>query len=61
MDKQDQVQVDSLKTELTVLKRTVQALSIQLKHLTRENVRIKHDARLMRSQISVIDSRTRGG
>jgi DNA-binding HxlR family transcriptional regulator len=61
MDKQEQLQFESMKAEIANLKRLVILMSNQLKNLERDNARIKHEARTIRAQVSYIDSRSRGG
>jgi septal ring factor EnvC (AmiA/AmiB activator) len=60
MDKQLQQQFELMKTEIANLKRVAISLSNQVKNLERDNIRIKHELRNTRAQVSFIDSRTRG-
>jgi predicted nucleic acid-binding Zn-ribbon protein len=57
MDKE----LDILKTEIVQLRKLVQSLSLRIKDLERDNVRIKHEVRAAKANITSLDSRARGG
>ena len=59
MEKQEQ-NIEAMTKEIAQLKKLVLSLSLRVKRLEQDNVRIKHDARQTKSTVTTISSRTRG-
>ena len=59
MEKQEQT-VEMMTKEIAHLKRLVLSLSVRVKKLEQDNVRIKHDARQTKSAVAAVGSRGRG-